>query len=139
MRLPKRTFWRKLILGVIFFCVSPQNSLDLHYDWAFSLQFNAHSNSTKKFIQNKKRVKGAKKTKKRAKKGEAIIMKYPAYTVSQRLSTKEARKIIEALEKGTTISNPEYRATIQTILKENNLISHSKSNANGSKAQIRKR
>jgi hypothetical protein len=66
-------------------------------------------------------------------------MKYPPYTVSQRLSVEEARKIDEAMEKGTTISNPEYRATIQRILRENNLISHSKLNANGSKEQIRKR
>ena len=66
-------------------------------------------------------------------------MKYPPYTVSQRLSAKEARKIVEALEKVTTISNPEYDATIQRILKEKNLISRSKLNANGSKEQIRKR
>jgi hypothetical protein len=66
-------------------------------------------------------------------------MKYPAHTVSQPLSADEARKIDEALEKGTTISSPESRATIQRILREKNLISHSKLNANGSKAQIHKR
>ncbi len=66
-------------------------------------------------------------------------MKYPAHTVSQRLSAKEARKIVEALEQGTTLSSPESRATIQRILRENNLISPSKLNANGNKAQIRKR
>ena len=70
-------------------------------------------------------------TAKRAKKEEAIIMKYPAYTVSQRLSAKEARKIVEALENGTTISNAESRATVQRILRRKNLISHSKLNANG--------
>jgi hypothetical protein len=65
-------------------------------------------------------------------------MKYPPYTVSQRLSVDEARKIDEAMEKGTVISNPESRATVQSILREHNLIP-SKSNANGSKVQIRKR
>ena len=65
-------------------------------------------------------------------------MKYPAHTVSQRLSAQEARKIDEAMEKGTAISNPESRATVQSILREHNLIP-SKLNVNGSKAQIRKR
>jgi|HubBroStandDraft_5_1064220.scaffolds.fasta_scaffold2143668_2 hypothetical protein len=65
-------------------------------------------------------------------------MKYPPYTVSQRLSVEEARKIVEALEKGTVISNAESRATIQRILKKKGLINNSKLNADGSKEQIRK-
>lgn len=65
-------------------------------------------------------------------------MKYPAYTVSQRLSVEEARKIDEALEKGTVLSNPESRATVQRILRRKKLISHSKLNANGSDEQIHK-
>ncbi len=48
-------------------------------------------------------------------------MKYPAHTVTQPLSKKQAKAVEEALSTGKPIINAEYAATIERIVaKQNN-------------------
>jgi hypothetical protein len=45
-------------------------------------------------------------------------MKYPAHTISQPLSESQFKRVLNAVETGVPITNPEYEATISRILRE---------------------